>query len=188
MSYGRLKVTCGPMFAGKSEALIRDILFASYFDQDGDKVGVFKPAFDTRYKKDEIVTHNGKSVRAIPLKSPDQSLVGELKEIFFDEVQFFAQPQFEGDFLEYVRALRAAGTNVHCAGLDMDFQGNSFEITGALMAESTEVNRISGICSRCGAPSTRTGRIAGSGPRVELGTSDKYEPLCISHWAEVMAK
>ena len=186
MNYGLLKVNCGPMFAGKSEALIRDILFQTYFDRDGDSVCVFKPSFDTRFGKHEIISHNGKSVQAIPLREPDYDIVGEYSHVFFDEVQFFCQPHFEGDFLKYVRDLRASGTDVYCAGLDMDAQGNSFEITGALMAESSEINRLAARCNRCGGHATRTSRTSGAGPRVDLGASDKYEPLCLLHWSEAM--
>jgi len=183
MKYGLLKVNCGPMFAGKSESLVRDILFQTYFDADKNNVCVFKPSFDTRFAREEIVTHNGKSVQAIPIKNPDPSVIGEFEHVFFDEVQFFTRPQFDGDFLGWVREIRRGGGNVYCSGLDMDAQGNSFEITAALMAESTEVNRLTARC-RCGAPATRTVRLSGSGPRLELGDADKYEPACLTHWAE----
>jgi thymidine kinase len=188
MSYGLLKVNAGPMFAGKSEALIRDILFQTYFDHDGEGVCVFKPAFDTRFDKEEIVTHNGKSVKAIPLSEPDVSIIGDYKHVFFDEVQFFTQPHFSGDFLKYIRDLREGGCDVYCSGLDMDAQGNSFEITGALMAESSDLRRLTARCERCGSPATRTARTSGAGPRVDLGTSDKYEPLCLEHWVEAQLR
>lgn len=184
MNYGLLKVNCGPMFAGKSEELIRDILFHSYFDDDMDSMCVFKPAYDTRFAKDAIVTHNGKSVKAIAIREPDSDILGSFKNVFFDEVQFFTDPYFSGDFLKFVRDLRATGSNVYCSGLDMDASGNSFEITGALMAESTSINRLLATC-HCGAPACRTARTSGAGPRLDIGAAEKYEPLCLRHWHEV---
>lgn len=183
MKYGRLVVNCGPMFAGKSEALIRDILFQSYFDKDGSGVCVFKPSFDTRYHETDITSHNGKSVKAIPISEPDFDIIGEFNDVFFDEAQFFTAPHFDGDFLAYVRDIRRGGANVYCSGLDMDAQGNSFEIIGALMAESTEIRRLTARCNKCGALATMTARTSGDGPRLDLGTSDKYEPLCLDHWS-----
>jgi thymidine kinase len=184
MEYGRLQVNCGPMFAGKTEALVREILFQCYFDDSKQAVCVFKPGYDSRFAKEEIVSHDGKSVKAIAINEPDENIIGEFRHVFFDEVQFFSEPYFSGDFLNYVRKLRSGGSNVYCSGLDMDAQGNSFEITAALLAESTDINRLTAICNRCGAPATRSSRVDGAGPRVDLGTSDKYEPLCLRHWAE----
>ncbi len=53
---GFIEVVCGPMFAGgKTEELIRRIKRLEYAKQN---VLVFKPKIDTRYEKEEIVSHN----------------------------------------------------------------------------------------------------------------------------------
>ena len=51
---GWIEVICGPMFSGKSEELIRRLRRATYARK---RVQVFKPAIDTRYSQDEIVSH-----------------------------------------------------------------------------------------------------------------------------------
>src|SRR6202162_1949320 len=51
---GWIEVICGPMFSGKSEELIRRLRRARIARK---RVQVFKPAIDTRYSADEIVSH-----------------------------------------------------------------------------------------------------------------------------------
>jgi thymidine kinase len=51
---GWIEVICGPMFSGKSEELIRRLRRARIARK---RVQVFKPAIDTRYSTDEIVSH-----------------------------------------------------------------------------------------------------------------------------------
>ena len=51
---GWIEVIVGSMFSGKSEELIRRLRRAQIARQ---KVQIFKPAIDTRYSDDHIVSH-----------------------------------------------------------------------------------------------------------------------------------
>src|SRR5512142_429466 len=51
---GWIEVSCGPMFSGKSEELIRRLRRAMIARK---RVQVFKPVIDDRYSRDEIVSH-----------------------------------------------------------------------------------------------------------------------------------
>src|SRR5271165_6974720 len=53
---GWIEVVVGPMFSGKSEELIRRLRRAEIARQ---RVQIFKPAIDSRYAANEIVSHNG---------------------------------------------------------------------------------------------------------------------------------
>ena len=57
---GRIEVVCGSMFSGKTEELIRRMKRASFAKQ---KVEIFKPAIDTRYSEDNVVSHDQNSIR-----------------------------------------------------------------------------------------------------------------------------
>ena len=59
--HGRIEVVCGSMFSGKTEELIRRLRRAQFAKQ---KVEIFKPAIDTRYSDEEVVSHDH---NAIPL-------------------------------------------------------------------------------------------------------------------------
>ena len=53
---GWIEVVVGPMFSGKSEELIRRLRRAEIARQ---RVQIFKPAIDSRYAANEIVSHSG---------------------------------------------------------------------------------------------------------------------------------
>lgn len=202
MAYGRLEMNVGPMFAGKTRNLIKEVLWQTYFSdsgigddggpnqdgayerESGTRVAIFKPAYDTRYDEEAIVSHRGEAIRARAISEWPDDLDGRYTAVFFDEIQFFSEPVFRGDVVAGIRALRHAGTDVFCSGLDMDFRGHAFEVTAALMAESTTINRLTALCDRCGAPASMTGRRTRDGQRLSLGSSDIYLPLCLTHWAE----
>ena len=52
---GRIEVICGSMFSGKTEELIRRLRRATFAKQ---RVEIFKPAIDTRYSDEEVVSHD----------------------------------------------------------------------------------------------------------------------------------
>ena len=52
---GRIEVVCGSMFSGKTEELIRRMKRAKFARQ---KVEIFKPALDTRYSEEDVVSHD----------------------------------------------------------------------------------------------------------------------------------
>ena len=51
---GRIEVICGSMFSGKTEELIRRMKRAKFAKQ---RVEIFKPAIDTRYSEEDVVSH-----------------------------------------------------------------------------------------------------------------------------------
>ena len=52
------------MFSGKTEELIRRLKRAKFARQ---RVEIFKPALDTRYSEEEVVSHDSKLHRLHPL-------------------------------------------------------------------------------------------------------------------------
>ena len=76
---GWLEVITGPMFAGKSEELIRRIRTLSYAKKS---IVCFKPAIDDRYAKEEIASHAGNMWEAKAVK--DVSEIKEFLKIYPD--------------------------------------------------------------------------------------------------------
>jgi thymidine kinase len=187
MPYGKLMVLVGPMFAGKTEEIVKEVLYRTHFDaSETGRIGVFKHSLDTRYSEKEIVSHDGAAIRATRISCVEDIEVDGLDFAFFDEVQFFNQPNFDGDILDVIRSLRGAGTDIVCAGLDMDYMGRAFEVTASLMAESTEIRRMTAICEICGAPATHTLRQNSMPERILLGSGDSYSAACLNHWFEAV--
>ncbi|HBS12813.1 MAG TPA: thymidine kinase, partial [Flavobacteriaceae bacterium] len=62
--FGWIEVICGSMFSGKTEELIRRLKRAQFAKQ---KVEIFKPAIDTRYDEDDVVSHDANKIRSTPV-------------------------------------------------------------------------------------------------------------------------
>ncbi len=181
MKYGHLTVICGPMFAGKTTELLKRILWARNGQQR--RVVVFKPAFDTRYAKEDIVSHEGLRATAEVLSRWPVGPI-EADIVFLDEVQFMAAPQFEGNIIQHVIELLEAGIDVVAGGLDSDWQGRAFPVVGELAAMADDVVKLKSVCAVCGRPASKTYKKSGAGGKVELGGAESYESRCIQHWAE----
>ncbi len=85
---GRLELICGPMFAGKTTELIRRLDAARAAQAI---TLAIKPAKDTRYADQELVTHAGGRTRAIAAATAADILaaVGDAHVIGIDEAHFF---------------------------------------------------------------------------------------------------
>lgn len=176
---GWIEVIAGPMFAGKTEELIRRVKRMEYAKKN---YMIFKPAIDTRYSKNEVVSHNKKTLNAISISHGSdikRHLKDDTQAIVIDEVQFFDE-----SLLKYVMDFADNGYRVICAGLDTDFRGEPFGVVGPLMAVSESVTKLTAICCVCGEEATRTQRIIDGKPAfyddpiILVGANDSYESRC----------
>ena len=174
--HGNLTLICGPMFSGKTTELLKRILWAS--NGKGHKIAVFKPAYDQRYAKMKLVSHEGLAAEAESIYhwgDTNKQLVQEQVEtVFFDEVQFFTAPHFRGDIVDIIQSLLDAGINVVASGLDMDWKGRPFTATAMLAAMSEEVIKQKAVCAVCGRPASRTYKKKASGPQLEVGGAERF--------------
>ena len=173
-SKGRIEVICGSMFSGKTEELIRRLKRARIARQ---KVEIYKPAIDTRYSEEDVVSHDSNSVNSTPVDSARSILLlaSEAEVVGIDEAQFF-----DNSLVEVCNELANAGKRVIIAGLDMDFKCVPFGPMPALMAIAEEVTKVHAICVRCGNLAYVSHRIVQGENRVLLGETGEYEPLCRS--------
>lgn len=169
---GRIEVVCGSMFSGKTEELIRRLKRATFAKQ---KVEIFKPAIDTRYSDEDVVSHDHKSIPSTPVESSASILLlaNDVDVVGIDEAQFF-----DPGIVDVCNDLANRGVRVICAGLDMDFKGQPFGPMPALMAVADKVSKVHAICVRCGALAYVSHRIVAGEKRVLLGEVGEYEPLC----------
>ncbi|MCU0612462.1 MAG: thymidine kinase [Candidatus Eisenbacteria bacterium] len=171
--YGWVEVICGSMFSGKSEELIRRLKRAVIARQ---KVQAFKPATDTRFSSDHIVSHDRNRVPSalvarpadiLSLVEPDTQVVG------IDEAQFF-----DLSLVEVCEELANRGARVIVAGLDQDYLGRPFEPIPQLLAVAESITKTMAVCVCCGAPANRSQRLVSSRERVLVGADTAYEPRC----------
>ncbi|MBR5084158.1 MAG: thymidine kinase [Prevotella sp.] len=169
---GRIEVVCGSMFSGKTEELIRRMKRAVFAKQ---KVEIFKPAIDTRYSDEEVVSHDHNSITSTPVDASASILLlaGDVDVVGIDEAQFL-----DNGLVDVCTQLANRGVRVIIAGLDMDFQGKPFGPMPALCAIADDVTKVHAICMRCGALAYISHRLVDSDKRVLLGEKATYEPLC----------
>lgn len=201
-SGGHLEVIVGPMFSGKSEELIRRVTRAVIARQ---RVQVFKPAIDDRYHESAVASHAGRTVGALavrdvagirahlsgegPLLTASQA-PAELPDVVgIDEVQFFGP-----EIVPLALHLADAGVRVILAGLDLDFRAEPFGCMPDLLARAESVEKLTAICTECGAPATRSQRLIGGEPArfddpvVLVGAQESYEARCRVHHVVLPAR
>lgn len=176
---GWIEVITGPMFAGKSEELIRRVKRLEYAHK---KMLVFKPSIDNRYSDSEIVSHSKYRTNSINIEKSEDILpyiYDGLDAVIIDEVQFLDE-----GIIKIADALADKGIRVIVAGLDRDFRGEPFKNIPELLALAEDVTKLTAICMRCGAQATRTQRIVDGKPAsyddpiIIVGASESYEPRC----------
>ena len=169
---GRIEVICGSMFSGKTEELIRRMRRASFAKQ---RVEIFKPAIDTRYSEENVVSHDQHVIQSTPVDSSSSILLlsSDAEVVGIDEAQFF-----DDGLVKVCNELANKGVRVIIAGLDMDFQGRPFGPIPGLCAIADEVTKVHAICVKCGALAYISHRLVQNDKRVLLGEKLTYEPLC----------
>ena len=169
---GRIEVVCGSMFSGKTEELIRRMRRAMFARQ---QVEIFKPAIDTRYSDQDVVSHDRHSIQSTPVDTSAQILLlaTGIDVVGIDEAQFF-----DDGIIDVCNTLANRGIRVIVAGLDMDFKGIPFGPIPALCAIADDVTKVHAICVKCGNLAYVSHRTVNESKRVLLGETQQYEPLC----------
>jgi thymidine kinase len=185
---GWIEVITGPMFAGKTEELIRRVRRLEYAKKH---IIVFKPAIDTRYTYDEVVSHNNTRTKSVSITKAREIMdyvTDETQVVAIDEIQFLDEEAVE--ICEY---LAGHGLRVIVSGLDRNFRGEPFSFMPRLLALAEEVTKLTAICVKCQSPATRTQRIINGKPAnyndpiILVGAQDSYEARC-RHCHEVPGK
>ncbi|MBI2122875.1 MAG: thymidine kinase [Armatimonadetes bacterium] len=179
---GRIEVIVGSMFSGKSEELIRRVRRAQIARL---RVQVFKPVIDSRSGRQQIASHNGARIEAIPIahsRELSEHLDPDATVVAIDEVQFL-----DDGIVGIAQHLADRGIRVIAAGLDMDFRGEPFGPVPQLLAQAEAVDKLQAICMVCGVPASRTQRIINGQPAhytdpvIFVGAQEVYEARCREH-------
>jgi thymidine kinase len=183
---GRLQVIAGPMFAGKTEELLRRVHRARLA---GRRVEVVGHRLDDRGGADRLSTHLGRSVDARMLAEPSElsellaTPVGERVELLaLDEAQFFGP-----SLAPALDPLLEAGIDVAVAGLCLTYDGEPFSPLPELMAGAEEVVKLTAVCTVCGADAAFHIRLVDDGAdalrptAAQVGGGESYRARCRSH-------
>ena len=108
---------------------------------------------------------------------------------FLDEAQFLTAAQV----WQVARVADDLGIPVMAYGLRVDFRGELFEGSAALLALADDLREVRTIC-KCGRKATmvirrdESGRVIRDGAQVQIGGNETYVSLCRVHWREAMAE
>jgi thymidine kinase len=170
---GWIEVICGSMFAGKTQELIRRLRLAALARQ---KVQVFKHKLDSRYSREDLVSHDRVRIPSLPVRRP-ADVLNRLRPgtqvVGIDEAHFF-----DAKIVPLCQTLADRGMRVIVAGLDQDYRARPFESMAKLMAVAEYVDKYLAICLVCGGPAGRSQRVSEGRKRIDVGHADKYEARC----------
>lgn len=180
--FGWIEVICGSMFSGKTEELIRRLKRAKIAQQ---KVEIFKPAIDTRYDNEMVISHDNNEIRSTPVPAAANIPILALgcDVIGIDEAQFF-----DDEIVHVCNDLANRGIRIIVAGLDMDYKGNPFGPMPALMATAEYVTKVHAVCTRTGNLANYSYRKSQNDKLIMLGETDEYEPLSRAAFYKAMLK
>lgn len=173
-------IFCGPMFSTKTSMLL---LTLERYKHQKKKYIVYKPVVDDRYSRTSVVSHGGASIKAIIVKDGSDILahLSDLDEqpdvVAVDEA--FMIPNVS-DVLTYLYKL---GITVVVSTLDLSATGKIFEETQKMMPWATRIDKLSSVCTVCGANAPYTHKKTDSEREIEVGSDEIYEPRCFSHHA-----
>ena len=169
---GWLEVVCGSMFSGKTEELIRRLKRAQIANLN---VAIYKPATDTRFDKEKVVSHDANSIPSVPIENVNDILLlaVDADVIGIDEAQFF-----NDGIIPVCETLVMQGKRVIVAGLDMDYLGKPFGPMPQLLAIADFITKLHAICVQCGHLANVSYRTSTEEGTVVLGEKNNYEPRC----------
>jgi thymidine kinase len=181
---GKLTVYCGPMFAGKSSSLIAELELAC---EEGKRVLVIKPKIDNRYSDDDIISHDGVSLKDVTgheVLVLDVDACVKLEDLELVDLLLIEEAHFFTSLHEQIKTYMLMGVDIVAVGLDMDSDGEPFGIMPHLLSMASNVYKLTGLCAVCQQEATMTFRklVARSMSQVLVGGSETYEPRCFAHW------
>ena len=180
------------MNAGKSTALLQ----ASHNYREGGMATYLLTAqFDTRAGEGRIASRIGIGEPADTFNPADDMFakvsarlaLGPIACVFIDEAQFLTRDQV----WQLARVVDDLGVPVMCYGLRVDFRGELFPGSAALLALADEMREVRTICA-CGKKATMVvrkgpdGRALKDGAQVLIGGNETYVSLCRRHWREAV--
>ena len=180
------------MNAGKSTLLLQ----ASHnYREGGMATFLITAQFDNRAGQGRIASRIGIGEPADTFAPGDDMYLklqvrlaqGPVACVFVDEAQFLSKDQV----WQLARAVDDLKVPVMCYGLRVDFQGNLFPGSAALLAWADEMREVRTIC-HCGKKATMVirrgpdGKALTAGEQVVIGGNETYVSLCRRHWRDAV--
>ncbi|CAN6289025.1 unnamed protein product [Urochloa humidicola] len=180
---GEIHVIVGPMFAGKTTALLRRVQAEA---GSGRTVALIKSDKDNRYGLDSVVTHDGTKMGCWALSELSNfheklgmEAYDKIDVIGIDEAQFF------DDLYDFCcKAADRDGKIVVVAGLDGDYKRKKFGSVLDIVPLADSVTKLTARCELCGRRAFFTLRKTQDTKTELIGGADVYMPVCRQHYMD----
>ena len=177
---GAIIAHIGPMFGGKTSALLSDVRkmnIAKY------NVALFKPTKDIRYSDDAVVNHDGARMEAIRLSTFAEIVAytnahPEINVIAIDEFQFIKGDVFSVS--HFIGHIIDTGVTLIISGLDLDSDLVPFNNTKEILPYATHIFKHKAVCVCCGNDATTSFCKVEKTSKELIGDKDIYEPRCLA--------
>ena len=176
----------GAMSSSKSAQLIVN---AYNYKNNGIKIEVIKPSFDTRFGADTVKSRLGIETPAVAMPQlVDYVAKGETQVILVDEVQFFTP----NDIDRLVYCADVLDKTVMCYGLIVDSNEEMFPASKRLIEVGAEMHLHESNCQINGCMELAThhlrfdadGKVVRAGEQKALGDSN-YKSVCRQHFNQL---
>lgn len=180
------------MNAGKSTNLLQA---AHNYNERGMETYLLTAALDNRAGTGQIGSRIGLAREADIFQTADNLFdkvaaridQGPIACVFIDEAQFLTKDQV----WQLARAVDDLKIPVMAYGLRVDFRGELFPGSAALLALADEMREVRTIC-HCGRKANmvirqdENGNVLKDGAQVQIGGNETYASLCRRHWREAV--
>ena len=194
---GYLVVISGPMFAGKTTLLIRELLTIRQINSSV-QVLVINHTDDSRNGG-----HLSPHITTNRLSSDDFDYIqsSELNSIDVDRYDVIAvdEAQFFDDLTQSVEKWLKADKTVYCAGLTLDYMNKPFGHLLELVPHADQLHMLKAKCVCCLEQAKKIGlntavfqhsltnaiyskRVINSNQQKVIGNDDVYQPVCRYHY------
>jgi thymidine kinase len=187
---GQFYAYCGPMFLGKTSALMSILereKMAKQFRPERSFM-VFNHISDTRYGEGVVATHDGRSHPAHCLETSDEVLSVYRRgkspnTVLIDELMFF-----DSGIVKVIDLMRREGTDVHGFFLDQTSEGEPFPFSdevrhvGELLTMAYQIEKRRAVCSHTGGEATVSNCKVPKVGAVKVGGKDVYEAVSLDVW------
>ena len=170
--FNSIEIVCGPMFSGKTTALISKIKKEI---SNNNQVVIFKPHIDDRYSENYIVSHDNSKIECKTIINAEEILeyMDSYKIFAIDECQLF-----DINIISVCEKLAKENKKIILAGLDNDYKAEPFKQMLGLMKLSNNITKLYAICVKCGDDASFSYRLTNETEVVVIGKDEKYEARC----------
>jgi thymidine kinase len=174
MQQGHIHLIIGPMWAGKSSEMFRQIRRAVFA---GKQPLVLRFTGDTRYTRSQMASsHDEEQMRALTTTDLLDSVI--LERAKQADIIGIDEGQFMENLVPFCTQMAKQGKHVVVAALDSDFRQDPFEQIAQLIPRAEYVTKLHAICVMCQGVASFSRRLGTNQDVLDIGGADKYVSTC----------